>query len=311
MNRSVFRVLLVFLALALVAPRLSAWHRLVPCRGCAENCPECGEVFGDSAFCDSAFGDSVVDGSFVGDSTFCGPAFGGSVVGNSTIGNSVSDFSPSYYTVGERRSLFNGVDLTGWTDLEGTGPAQGWTVEDGAICHPGKGSNLYTAEKFDNFILDFEFQLDVGTNSGVKYKTWQGEDWGMGCEYQVFDDASAPDQAPRYKTGSLYDVYAPVSPEGLLKREGFNHGRIVVMGNYVEHWLNGVRTVATTIDSAPWKKRVASSKFADEPKFGHIASSPIFLQDHGTPVRFRNITVTELEPYAPSESAFVSETEWN
>ena len=290
MNRSVSLGLTVFLTLSFGSANAFGWHRpwsRFAADPCESECAECvdqitGEMLGSEPCFESAQQPAFESNAY--NSTACDPA--------------ADSFTSAAYQRLPAKSLFNGVDLTGWTNLEKTGPATGWGVENGMICHSGDGGNLYSVDAFDNFILDFEFKLDHGTNSGVKYKTWRGDGWGMGCEYQVFDDASAPDQAPRYKTASLYDVYAPYSPDGLLKRDEFNHGRIVVMGNYVEHWLNGVRTVATRIDSAPWKKRVASSKFADEPNFGHIESSPIFLQDHGTPVWFRNITITELKPIA-------------
>ena len=201
------------------------------------------------------------------------------------------------YEIMPKKSLFNGRDLTGWTAREGAEPPKGWTVEDGAIHMKEPGDNLYTAGEYENFILEFEFRIEKkGANSGLKYKTWKTDGWGMGCEYQIFDDSSAPNQKPQYRTASLYDVYEPVLSTDLSRLGEYNKGKIVVMGNYIEHWLNGVRTVSATIDSAEWKARVAKSKFAEEPKFGHVGASRLFLQDHGSEVWFRNIELTELRP---------------
>lgn len=201
------------------------------------------------------------------------------------------------YEIMPKKSLFNGRDLTGWTARQGDEPPKGWTVEDGAIHMKEPGDNLYTADEYENFILEFDFRIEKkGANSGLKYKTWKTDGWGMGCEYQIFDDSSAPKQKPQYRTASLYDVYEPAISADLSRLGEYNKGKIVVMGNYVEHWLNGVRTVSATIDSAEWKARVAKSKFAEEPKFGHVGASRLFLQDHGSEVWFRNIELTELRP---------------
>ena len=194
------------------------------------------------------------------------------------------------------KSLFNGRDLTGWTAREGDAPPKGWTVENGAIRMKEKGDNLYTSGEYEHFILEFEFRIERGANSGLKYKTWKTDGWGMGCEYQIFDDGSAPDQKPVYRTAALYDVYEPNAPTDLFRLGEYNKGKIVVMGNYIEHWLNGVRTVSARVDSPEWKERVAKSKFAEEPNFGHVGASRLFLQDHGSEVWFRNITLTELKP---------------
>ena len=59
------------------------------------------------------------------------------------------------------RSLFNGVDLTGWTAFDGRPPESSWTVRDGAIERLDGGDNLFTDRVYENFIIDFEFKIDV------------------------------------------------------------------------------------------------------------------------------------------------------
>jgi len=197
------------------------------------------------------------------------------------------------YLLGEPVSLFNGVDLTGWTNLDGTGVPKGWVVEDGEIRHKERGGDLYTEGEYDSFILEFEFKVEKGGNSGIKYKTWHANNWGMGCEYQVADDN---DISEKHRTSALYDMYAPDAPKELFKSDDYNQGKIVVMGNYIEHWLNGVRTVSAMIDSADWQARYKESKFAEEPNFGHLQKTRLFIQDHETDIHFRNITITPLTP---------------
>ena len=160
----------------------------------------------------------------------------------------------------------------------------------------GSTGDLYSGKEYESFILEFEFKVLDRMNSGVKYTTWRNGNWAMGCEYQINDDLNGADHGGLHRTASLYDIYEPAGPEDLLKVGEFNQGKIVVMGNYIEHWLNGVRTVSTVIDSPEWRERVAKSKFNEEPNFGHISRSRIFFQDHDSPAVFRNISITELTP---------------
>ncbi len=64
---------------------------------------------------------------------------------------------------GEKVSLFNGKDLSGWK-LDGPKP---WKVENGILICPGGVSNLISEQKFSNFKLHAEFRYPEGSNSGI------------------------------------------------------------------------------------------------------------------------------------------------
>ena len=203
---------------------------------------------------------------------------------------------PMEYLCGPRVSLFNGKDLTGWTNAEGKEPGEGWKVQDGLIYRESSCGDLYTTKKYRNFILEFEFKIGDKGNSGVKYRSWNTTGFGLGYEYQIFDDVNIPDNPPRYRTGGLYDVYPPFSSTEPIRVGEFNQGKIVVMGDYIEHWLNGQRSVSAFIGTSDWKKRVAQSKFADVREYGTTDLGRILLQDHECPVWFKNISIVELYP---------------
>ena len=197
------------------------------------------------------------------------------------------------YEHGEPISLFNGVDLTGWTNDKSEAPSPGWQVRDGAIFRAENGAgSLFTEGKYDNFILEFDFKAARGANSGLKYRLV--EDESIGCEYQILDPEGT-DHGDLHDTAALYDVIPAVGVRGIFKQEEYNHAKIVVMGNYIEHWLNGKRIVSVQIGSPEWNEGLARSKFAGT-RFGRNRLSRIFLQDHGDAVWFKNLTLTPLKP---------------
>ena len=92
---------------------------------------------------------------------------------------------------------------------------------------------------------------------------------------------------------SLYALIAPKNKK--LKPVGeWNKVRIVVEGNHVEHWLNGVKVVEYELGSDALKAAVAKSKFKNAPGFGEKIKGHIMLTDHGDECGFRNIKIREL-----------------
>ena len=69
-------------------------------------------------------------------------------------------------------NLFNGRNLNGWTRLNGTAE---YRVEDGAIVGTSKMNTpntfLATKKMYGDFILEFEFKVDEGLNSGVQFRS--------------------------------------------------------------------------------------------------------------------------------------------
>lgn len=197
------------------------------------------------------------------------------------------------YYEGERRSIFNGQNLDGWTNDKGDHPGNGWKVQDGMIFRESGSGDIYLKGEYENFVLEFEFKISKKGNSGVKYRSWTP---GYGCEYQVYDDINDPKNPPRYQTASLYDVVVPKAGTQKLKAEEFNKGKIVVLGNHIEHYLNGELTMSVDVGTEEWDKLKAASKFKDMKEFGTTTVGRIFLQDHGCQVWFKNLYITELTP---------------
>lgn len=207
--------------------------------------------------------------------------------------------------------LFDGKTTTGWRGAYAQSfPQQGWVVQEGELRgklanggESGDAGDIVTLKKYRNFELVFDWKLEAGGNSGVKYfieerqpKPQKGSQ--AGYEYQLIDDANyiyndkhLPDDL---KTASIYDVMAakkPDTPMGV-----WHQARIVVNGNHIEHWLNGKKVLDTDRTSAAFQQGVADSKYADYKGFDSIREGHILLQDHGHGVAFRAIKIRELNP---------------
>ena len=191
---------------------------------------------------------------------------------------------------------FDGKSLSAWTKIDGTPVSGGWEMSDGMIHlkKDGKGSgHIVTANEFGDFSLAFEWKIAPGGNSGLKYRVRSYGNKVLGLEYQVYDDEGKKKVQPRYSAGSLYDLYEPNSAKQLKASGEWNHAKIVVLGNRIEHWLNGQQVVTATVGDAEWKRRISESKFSDYPKFSEQPRGKLMLTDHGSEVWYRNFAFEE------------------
>ncbi len=172
-------------------------------------------------------------------------------------------------------------------------------MRDGTIVFtPGEGSggDLITVDRFSSFELELEWMVEEGGNSGIFFRVTEDHayPWESGPEMQVLDNARHVDgQSPLTSAGSNYALHGP--PEDVSHPPGeWNAVRILVDGDHVEHWLNGVKVVQYTLGSPAWEALVRASKFNEMPDYGRAPTGHIGLQDHGDPVRFRNIRIREI-----------------
>jgi Domain of Unknown Function (DUF1080) len=208
--------------------------------------------------------------------------------------------APNTLTDAERaagwRLLFDGQTTAGWRNYGKPGISDGWRVQDGALTRVGPAGDIITDDQFKNFDLMLEWKIAPGGNSGIFYRASEDSDaiyWNA-PEMQVLDDARHPDGQSRLTSaGAAYGLYP--APPGIVKPANeWNAVRIVVNGNHVEQWLNGVKVVAYDFGSPDFQAKVKDSKFAPHPNFGRNAVGHIGLQDHGDQVAFRNIKIRVL-----------------
>lgn len=233
------------------------------------------------------------------------------------------------------RLLFDGKSYANWVDpATKTPPGDAFTIENGcikAVAHPKIVEELFSKDLFRDFELEWDWKISSAGNSGVKYRIQDhlflanqrtpkfedlvnlsfeprvprrasGQDYVVGFEYQMVDNERNSDATrggKLHQAGALYDVAAP-SKDATKPAGEFNHSRLVVRGDRVEHWMNGEKVVDASLKSP--EVAVAMAKrwgegsniyklLVDQPK----RRCPISLQNHNDDAWFKNIKVKELK----------------
>lgn len=189
-------------------------------------------------------------------------------------------------------SIFNGKDLTGWGG-PGKTELNGYVVKDGTITTAPPCSNLVTDKEYEDYILEFEFNLTPGANNGLGiHYTGEGNPAHNGMELQILDTAYKGKLKDYQYHGSLYEL-APAL-RGHLKPAGeWNFQRVTVRGPRVSVELNGVCILDANLDelAAKHPKRAGVKR-----RKGKIA-----FCGHGDVVSFRNLRLAELTYGADEE----------
>lgn len=153
--------------------------------------------------------------------------------------------------------LFDGSTLRGWEQRgEYTNP---FRVADGQIVGPSaRNAFLCTRREYANFILEVEFKIPLGINSGIQVRSqcldhetsleWNGHaikiPAGRVHGYQIEIDPSR-----RAWTGGLYEEGRRGWLQNLekneparkaFKQDEWNHLRIECRGESIKSWINGV-----------------------------------------------------------------------
>ena len=194
--------------------------------------------------------------------------------------------------------LFNGEDQDEWLADKFGGHSK-WVIKDGALESVKKAGYIRTRRSFGDCQLHVEFATPKDVqgdsqgrgNSGVflmgKYEiqvldSYQNLTYADGSAGSVYGQSPPLVNASRLPgEWQTYDIIfrAPVFEDKKLVKPG----TITVLHNGVliqDHW---------TIEGGTYHKR--RSSYAP-----HAPKLPLKLQDHGNPVRYRNIWVRELPP---------------
>lgn len=188
--------------------------------------------------------------------------------------------------------LFGGGDLSAWKNLSG-GPAK-WRVENGILEVNGTG-NILTTEEFG----DVQLHVEWASPSQV-----EGEGQGRGnsgvylqgrYEIQVLDSYQNKTY-PNGQAGAFYGVAAPLvnacrKPGEWQTYDIIFHGpRQGADGKAEPGSLTVLHNGVLVQDHVA----VAGESTTSAAFSGIVSKGPLMLQDHGNPVRYRNIWIRRL-----------------
>jgi hypothetical protein len=206
-----------------------------------------------------------------------------------------------------------------------------------AVRRPRIREDLVSRESFGDFEFTWEWKVAPKGNSGVKYRIQdlillvdsrrpanvrfeqqvhhasqerfarkdigpadRTEEYVVGFEYQMIDDQGHPDakNGDTHTSGSLYDMIAPAKLAARPAGE-WNQSRLVVRGDRMEHWLNGVQVVTGSLASPDIASRI-TRRWSVAPVVEKALlersrpRTPISLQNHNDEAWFRSLKIRPL-----------------
>jgi hypothetical protein len=188
--------------------------------------------------------------------------------------------------------LFDGKDLSRWKSEKG-GEAR-WIVRDGYVEVNGTGS-IMTKESFGDVQLHIEWATPTQVQGNGQERGNSGVYLQGRYEIQVLDSYNNKTY-PTGQAGAFYDNFPPLvnasrkpgewqtydiifrAPKPTADGKGVEPGSFTVLHNGV-----------LVQNHVPVKSSTTASAFK-----GAAEKGPLVLQDHGNPVRFRNIWLRPL-----------------
>jgi type 1 glutamine amidotransferase len=184
------------------------------------------------------------------------------------------------------QDLFDGKTLNRW--IQRNGKAK-YAVEDrmivGTTVLNTPNSFLCTEKMYTDFILELEFLVEPGMNSGIQirsnsfrhYKNYRVH--GYQVEIDTSDRAWSGGIYDEARRGWLFPLKDKPKAQKAFKQNQWNHYRIEAIGNRIRTWINGV-------PAADLKDDMTSTGF-------------IALQVHGSKhagkeIKWRNIRMQDL-----------------
>jgi len=180
--------------------------------------------------------------------------------------------------------LFDGKTLNGW---QTTG---NWIVEEGGVValrpRPGESgwqrydAYLTTTRKYKDFVLDLEFKIDKGGNSGVFLRVGDRmSQVATGFEIQILDTHGLA-KPGNHDCGGVISAAAP--SKNMAKPAGhWNRYVITLQGKRLKVEMNGEQIHDLELDKSAIK---------DRPDEGFLG-----FQDEAKPVWYRNVRIKELK----------------
>jgi hypothetical protein len=196
--------------------------------------------------------------------------------------------------------LFDGTSLAKWRSADSTGGPAKWKVEDGYMEVVAGTGAIRTDQSFGDVQLHVEWRTPTPPKGESQERGNSGVFLMGRYEVQVLDSYNNVTY-PDGQAAAIYGEFPPLvnasRPPGewqtydiVFHAPRFDgYGKVVSPARAtVLH--NGVLVQDNTVLTGP------TAHSARMPYEAHPARLPISLQDHGNPMRFRNIWVRELAP---------------
>jgi len=173
---------------------------------------------------------------------------------------------PSWAQESTWQQLFNGIDLSGWQELNGN---HIWEVKEGMIVGrtvPGQPNGfLCTDRQFGDFVLELEVSIDtLMNNSGVQFRSLSYPEFKNG---RVHGYQMEVDPKPQQWSGAIYEegadrgwIYPPEKMSQAAKdafvrddKQGhqWNRYRIEAVGPIMRTWINDIPVAHLVDDRYP------------------------------------------------------------
>jgi hypothetical protein len=193
--------------------------------------------------------------------------------------------------------LFDGSNLSKWEADNDKNEATKWVVNNGAMeCVPGSGY-IRTKDKFGDIQLHVEWAAPTKVEGDSQGRGNSGVFLMGMLEIQVLDNYNNPTYSDG-TAGAAYGIMPPMvnalRPPGqfqsydiIFRRPVYKDG-VALDPGYVTVIENGVVVQDHTMLEGPGG-HMARSKIGPFPEVG-----PLKFQDHGNPVRYRNVWIRPL-----------------
>jgi hypothetical protein len=195
--------------------------------------------------------------------------------------------------------LFDGKDLSHWRSDKG-GPA-GWKIEDGAlVIAPGTGSILSTDE-FGDCQLHIEWAAPASPRGRDQGRGNSGVMFFGRYEIQVLDsyeNLTYPDG----QAAAIYGQFPPLVNAARKPGQWQSYDIAFTAPRFRPDGTLQSPALATVLHNGVLvhnhTELIGPMTFRGLPKYAaHGPKGPLLLQDHGDPVRYRNIWVRPIQGY--------------
>ncbi len=190
----------------------------------------------------------------------------------------------------DAKPIFDGSTPKGWILTDGK-PLPADFIQEGAINPHGTGSYIVVHEKpHGDFVLDFDYKLSKGCNSGVFLRVGDLKDPVYTGLEIALDDTTGQGY---HDSGAFYDLVKPKANAQKPAGE-WNHMTITAKGPHIAVAINGTEVSAIDLDEfkEPGKRPDGSKHKFEKVAIGKLdRTGYLGFQDHGQDCWYKNITL--------------------